>query len=122
MREKMRQHLTSNNAEFEIKQDAGGLVDIEFMTQAGVLIHAEQCADCIRHTATLELINELTKVGWYDTDEAEKIADAYRYFRKLKNWQDLKCDADVSAVPQHRDNVIAVWQRLMPDVEEAGKD
>jgi [glutamine synthetase] adenylyltransferase / [glutamine synthetase]-adenylyl-L-tyrosine phosphorylase len=122
MREKMRQHLTSNNAEFDIKQDAGGLVDIEFMTQAGVLIHAEQCADCIRHTATLELINELTKVGWYDTDEAEKIADAYRYFRKLKNWQDLKCDADVSAVPQHRDNVIAVWQRLMPDVEEAGKD
>ena len=123
MREKMRQHLTGKTAEFDIKQDAGGLVDIEFMTQAGVLIHAEQCADCIRHTATLELINELTKVGWYSADEAEKTAEAYRYFRKLKNWQNLACEADISAVPQHRDNVIAVWQRLMPEsVEEAGKD
>ena len=120
MREKMRHHLTSCVAEkstedFDIKQDTGGLVDIEFMTQAGVLIHAEHCADCIRHTATLELINELKEIGWYEADEAKNISDAYRYFRKLKNWQNLECDADVNKVPQHRDNVVAVWQRLMPD-------
>ena len=115
MREKMRAHLASRSVDFDIKQDAGGLVDIEFMTQAGVLIHAEQHADCIRHTATLELINELTKVGWYTADEAENLADAYRYFRKLKNWQNLECEADVSAVPEHRDKVVAIWQRLMPD-------
>ena len=115
MREKMRAHLASRSVDFDIKQDAGGLVDIEFMTQAGVLIHAEQHADCIRHTATLELINELIKVGWYTADEAENLADAYRYFRKLKNWQNLECEADVSAVPEHRDKVVAIWQRLMPD-------
>ena len=85
-----------------------------------MLLHAEKHEDCIRHTATLELINELTKVGWYSNEEAENIASAYRYFRKLKNWQNLACDADESEVPQHRDNVIAVWQRLMPEaVEEA---
>lgn len=122
MREKMRQHLANKSAEFDIKQDAGGLVDIEFMTQAGVLIYAEENADCIKHTATLRLINELTMVDWYSTDEAKDIADAYRYFRKLKNWQTLQCDADVSEVPKHRDKVIAVWDRLMPDVaEEAEK-
>ena len=117
MREKMRQHLANKSADFDIKQDAGGLVDIEFMTQAGVLIHAQQHADCIKHTATLELINELTKVGWYEADEAENIGNAYRYFRKLKNWQKLECDADVSEMSLHRDNVIAVWHRLMPDKE-----
>ena len=122
MREKMRQHLANKSAEFDIKQDAGGLVDIEFMTQAGVLIYAEENADCIKHTATLRLINELTMVDWYSTDEAKDIADAYRYFRKLKNWQTLQCDADVSEVPKHRDKVIAVWDRLMPDAaEEAEK-
>lgn len=122
MREKMRQHLANKSAEFDIKQDAGGLVDIEFMTQAGVLIYAEENADCIKHTATLRLINELTTVDWYSTDEAKDIADAYRYFRKLKNWQTLQCDADVSEVPKHRDKVIAVWDRLMPDAaEEAEK-
>lgn len=122
MREKMRQHLANKSAEFDIKQDAGGLVDIEFMTQAGVLIYAEENADCIKHTATLRLINELTVVDWYSADEAKDISDAYRYFRKLKNWQTLQCDADVSEVPKHRDKVIAVWDRLMPDAaEEAEK-
>ncbi len=113
MREKMRRHLTSHSVDFDIKQDAGGLVDIEFMTQAGVLMHASQCDDCLKHTATLELINELEKIGWYETGEAESIGNAYRYFRKLKNWQNLECEADVRDVPMHRDNVIAVWNRLM---------
>ena len=117
MREKMRKHLANKSADFDIKQDAGGLVDIEFMTQAGVLLYAQQYVDCIQHTATLELINELAKVGWYSEDEAANIADAYRYFRKLKNWQNLECETDISAVPEHRDNVIAVWQRLMPAAE-----
>ena len=122
MREKMRKHLANKSADFDIKQDMGGLVDIEFMTQAGVLTHAQQHADCIKHTATLELINELMIVGWYQADEAENIGNAYRYFRKLKNWQNLECDADVSEAPLHCDNVIAVWGRLMPKVSELLKD
>lgn len=123
MREKMRKHLANKSADFDIKQDAGGLVDIEFMTQAGVLIYAQQCADCIKHTATLELINELAAVGWYKADEAENIGKAYRYFRKLKNWQTLQCEADVSEVSLHRDNVVAVWGRLLPKVsQEAEKN
>ena len=117
MREKMRSHLVDKTSGFDIKQDAGGLVDIEFMTQAGILIHAEEYAVCIRHTATLELISELTAIGWYDVAESESISKAYRYFRKLKNWQNLECEADVSEVSLHRDNVTALWQRLMP-----GKD
>jgi glutamate-ammonia-ligase adenylyltransferase len=117
MREKMRKRLTDSSADFNVKQDAGGLVDIEFMTQAGVLIHAAQHAECIQHTATLELIRELSKVGWYDERECAEISDAYRYFRKLKNWQTLQCEADITGLATHRDNVVAIWQRLMPDAE-----
>ncbi len=119
MREKMRKHLANKSTGFGIKQDAGGLVDIEFMTQAGVLLHAQQHVDCIKHTATQELINELTGVGWYTTNEAKDISDAYRYFRKLKNWQNLECEADVNDIPKHRDNVISVWRRLMPTNDSA---
>ena len=117
MREKMRSHLTGKSVDFDIKQDAGGLVDIEFMTQAGVLIHAENCADCIKHTATLELINELATVGWYEAEEAVDITEAYRYFRKLKNWQNLQCEADIGDVEEHRNKVMSVWRRLMPAIE-----
>ena len=114
MREKMREHLASKSTNFDIKQDAGGLVDIEFMTQAGILIHAEEDEQCIAHTATLELINELQQVGWYRAEEAEELSQAYRYFRKLKNWQNLQCIADSSDVSAHRDKVVATWNRLMP--------
>lgn len=119
MREKMRQHLAEKSAAFNIKQDAGGLVDIEFMTQAGVLLHAENNADCIRHTATLELINELVKTGWFSDQDASQLSDAYRVFRKMKNWQSLQCDiasvATEDEIKNHRENVIAVWVRLMPE-------
>ena len=118
MREKMRKQLAGKSESFDFKQDAGGLIDIEFLTQAGVLFHAEQHADCIRHTATLELIAELTKVGWFSESNANNIADAYRYFRQLKNRQNLECEIDVSNLEQHRVNVIAAWQRLMPDVDK----
>jgi glutamate-ammonia-ligase adenylyltransferase len=118
MREKMREHLANKSAAHDFKQDAGGLVDIEFMTQAGVLMHAEQHADCIAHTATLELINELAKVGWYEAAEAKDIASAYRYFRQLKNWQNLECEIDVSLVQQHCDRVVAIWNRLMPEFSQ----
>ena len=115
MYKRQRLHLSNRSLDFDVKQDTGGLVDIEFMTQAGVLLYAHQHAECIKHTATLELIRELSAVGWYEVAEAECIADAYRYFRKLKNWQNLDCEADLSAVAEHRDNVISAWQRLMPD-------
>lgn len=118
MREKMRNHLANKSDDFDIKQDAGGLVDIEFMTQAGVLINAAEHAQCIQHTATLRLIKELAGVGWYSNDDADALADGYRYFRKLKNWQNLKIEADDSEAPQHREKVIAVWQRLMPEVAD----
>jgi len=118
MREKMREHLSGKSEHFDLKQDRGGLVDIEFATQAGVLLHAVDCADCIRHTATLELINELVGVGWYSQQEADALSSAYRSFRKLKNWQKLSCDASavatVDEIEGHRDRVIAVWDRLMP--------
>ena len=121
MREKMRQHLAGKSAAFDIKQDAGGLVDIEFVTQAGILLHAKNCSDCIGHTATLELINELVKIGWFSEQDAAHLAGAYRLFRKMKNWQNLQCDVDsiatVEDIEKHRENVIAVWKRLMPEKE-----
>jgi len=114
MREKMRNHLANKSSNFDVKQDRGGLVDIEFMTQAGVLIHAAEHDVCTEHTATLELIKELVAVGWYGSQDAEKLANAYRYFRKLKNWQNLECESELEGVSLHRDSVTTIWERLMP--------
>ena len=43
MREKMRTHLASRDeSKINLKQDPGGMVDIEFTTQAGVLLKAQR--------------------------------------------------------------------------------
>lgn len=116
MREKMRTHLANRASGFDVKQDAGGLVDIEFMTQAGVLLHAADMPACLEQTATLALIKALVDTGWYEAGEAKVLAAAYRYFRQLKNWQDLQYDAGEADIEAHRDRVIELWQRLMPTV------
>ncbi len=121
MREKMRTHLANKSQVFDIKQDAGGLIDIEFMTQAGVLVLAQQHSDCIKHTGTLALIKELAHAGWYLPQEAVMLSAAYRYFRKLKNRQSLKCEINDSEVPVYREKVISLWQRLIPDVDRPVK-
>ena len=35
---------------------------------------------CIAHTATLELINELMQVGWYRAEEAEELSQGVPIF------------------------------------------
>jgi len=117
MREKMRGHLVASNNTFDIKQSAGGLVDIEFLVQAGVLTYAERETSLLQSTSTLVLIQSLLSVDWFSTKEAEELAVAYRYFRRAKNWQSLSCDADLNDAAKHRDNVIKVWSRLMPAAE-----
>jgi len=117
MRKKMHRHLTAKSAEPDIKRDAGGLIDIEFMTQAGVLLKAVEHTDCLRHTATLALISCLQQAGWYQDREAAVLAAAYRYFRKLSNWQSLKCHIDDDETQAYREQVTAIWLRLMPDIE-----
>ena len=121
MREKMRRHLAGRADGFDVKQDAGGLVDIEFMTQAGVLLHAaRQSAGqpaCLAHTATLALIESLRDCGWYSADEADVLARAYRRFRRMQNRQALQCPvdnetADGDDIAALRAAVTAVWRRI----------
>ncbi len=125
MREKMRQHLAAKKPGFDVKQDIGGLLDIEFMVQAGVLWCAPSGRQCVWPTATSRLIPLLVKsatataetgtgkVGWFNTEQAAQLTAAYRYLRKLKNWQSLQCDVDVSELAAHRHNVKTIWQHIM---------
>ncbi len=118
MREKMRTHLSSRVDEqesdaFDLKQGAGGLVDIEFMVQAGVLIHAQQAKYLLNSTATLVLIESLQAIGWFTDDEAGWLANAYRYFRRVYNWQSLQCQADRTELPRYAEKVRQIWLRLM---------
>ena len=117
MREKMRSHLASRDASsINIKQDAGGMVDIEFMTQAGILLNVADHPEMLSVSSTLEFIEYLAAVGWYTSAEADELATAYKLFRQQANKQALEVElaGDVRQVLQpHLDRVTALWNRLV---------
>jgi len=78
MRQRMRAELDrSEPARFDLKQGEGGLVDLEFLLQAGVLTLATQASSLTRATRTPDLIAALTDVGWLHLGEAEALRKAH---------------------------------------------
>ncbi|UCB53870.1 MAG: bifunctional [glutamate--ammonia ligase]-adenylyl-L-tyrosine phosphorylase/[glutamate--ammonia-ligase] adenylyltransferase [Thiotrichales bacterium] len=123
MREKMRTHLASRDeSEFNIKQDRGGMVDIEFTTQAGVLLNTAAHPEILGVSSTLEFIEYLAAVGWYSSEEANNLASAYKLFRQQTNRQALEVElpADIKQKLQpHLDMVTEIWNRLVVSKVEA---
>ncbi len=117
MREKMRTHLASRDgSSINIKQDEGGLVDIEFTTQAGVLLNAAEHPEMLSVSSTLEFIDYLVAVGWYNSDEADDLATAYKLFRQQTNRQALEVEMPgniIELLQPHLDRVTGIWNRLV---------
>jgi glutamate-ammonia-ligase adenylyltransferase len=116
MRLKMRDHLASGAVDaVNLKQDAGGIVDIEFIAQAGVLLHAAHHATLLSSTSTLQLLRILGGTGWLRAHEVAALASAYTCYRGQLNREALQiadAAADASNISGHRDAVSAVWERV----------
>jgi glutamate-ammonia-ligase adenylyltransferase len=60
------------------KHQPGGLIDIEFIAQLGVLASARLFPRVLQATGTLPQLNELTSVGWLSEDDAGTLQDTAR--------------------------------------------
>ena len=117
MREKMRTHLASRDeSSINIKQDPGGMVDIEFTTQAGILLNVAEHPEMLGVSSTLEFIEYLAAVGWYTAAEADELSTAYKLFRQQTNKQALEValpDNIRQMLQPHFDKVTDLWVRLV---------
>ena len=123
MREKMRTHLASRDeARFDIKQDVGGIVDIEFIVQAGVLLYAHSVPGLLETASTLVYLESLAACGWLEKAESDVLAEAYKDYRHQVNRQALLIEqvemAEATALTAHREQVSDIWRRLMPSTQE----
>lgn len=83
MRDKMRENLEVKiPSHFDIKQAQGGISDIEFIVQYGVLNYAHTNQSLTQWTDVVRLIDSLRKVEFFDQDEADILKDAYCRFRE----------------------------------------
>jgi len=82
MHAKMTRELGSNKSdEFDLKQDAGGIVEIEFMVQYAVLQWAEKYPQLLEWTDNLRLLQKLVEVGLLEAEVGQALSNAYQAYR-----------------------------------------
>jgi glutamate-ammonia-ligase adenylyltransferase len=128
MRAKMRDNLGSKStaagtganafevsAPFDLKQDAGGIVDIEFMVQYAALAWSETHPPLLRWTDNIRILEELEKAGLMPVEDASLLREAYKSYRSAAHRQALQKDAGVIPGDQFADErrqVMRIWREL----------
>ncbi|MEI7839059.1 MAG: bifunctional [glutamate--ammonia ligase]-adenylyl-L-tyrosine phosphorylase/[glutamate--ammonia-ligase] adenylyltransferase [Methylococcaceae bacterium] len=115
MREKMRESLATKSAdEFDLKQSAGGIVDVEFMVQFGVLANAAKMSpidtDNIRLLKSLQIQNVISE------QDAEILTNAYCTYRDAGHKRVLQGDKTIINAQEFvelRGQVTRIWQTIM---------
>jgi glutamate-ammonia-ligase adenylyltransferase len=119
MRERMRKELGSHGqVGFHLKQDPGGIVDIEFMVQFLTLRWCGDYPQLLRHTATIHLLKALAKQGLLKSAYAQTLIEAYRQYRALGNRLTLaeaSTVVDKQLLRSERRKVADIWKRLMEE-------
>ncbi|MCU5771691.1 bifunctional [glutamate--ammonia ligase]-adenylyl-L-tyrosine phosphorylase/[glutamate--ammonia-ligase] adenylyltransferase [Erwiniaceae bacterium BAC15a-03b] len=115
MREKMRAHLGSKHrGRWDIKADAGGITDIEFITQYLVLRYASQQPKLTRWSDNVRILELLSAYGRMDEAEAKALTTAYVTLRDELHHlalQALPGHVDDELFSEARQEVTASWQR-----------
>lgn len=130
MRLKMREHLGSGGeareaGQFHLKQDAGGLVDIEFMNQYAVLALSARTPALLEVTDNMRLMDALAESGKLPEQDARKLQAAYLAYRDASHRAALaKRGSLVSAeaFAYHREHILALWRRWMEPAESEAND
>ncbi|MBV1788355.1 bifunctional [glutamate--ammonia ligase]-adenylyl-L-tyrosine phosphorylase/[glutamate--ammonia-ligase] adenylyltransferase [Marinobacterium sp. D7] len=120
MREKMRQQLGTSTAkegqEFNLKQDRGGLVDIEFMVQYLVLAHAHRHPELMRWSDNIRMLESLEQEGLLTPEQAEELREIYKAYRAFNHRRTLQNQPTVVSgdqLSEYRERISAYWAELM---------
>ena len=117
MREKMRvQRLTPEPGMFNLKQDRGGIVDIEFLVQYLALRHAHAHPDVIVWTDNIRLMEGLSVEGLISAEESQVLQEAYVSMRQKIHrltLQERKALVEVSMVRERAAKVTSIYDRYL---------
>jgi glutamate-ammonia-ligase adenylyltransferase len=120
MREKMRaaqSTASKNDTEmFELKNGIGGIIDVEFLVQFLVLAHAKQYPQLTENIGNIALLKLLATLDIIKVDAAEKVALAYREYRKMQHALKLQgvmqTKVEVILIKEQVVAVTALWRQI----------
>jgi glutamate-ammonia-ligase adenylyltransferase len=116
MREKMRNHLDKSEDELiDIKQGAGGLVDIEFLAQYLVLANSHEYKSLTEHCDNLGIFKSLVKFDILNLTEQKLLTDSYQTLRGYGHKATLQNEALLinKSLITEQQNVIDLWQKFI---------
>ncbi|MCX7096938.1 MAG: bifunctional [glutamate--ammonia ligase]-adenylyl-L-tyrosine phosphorylase/[glutamate--ammonia-ligase] adenylyltransferase [Methylococcales bacterium] len=117
MRKKMREALDTKEAgQFDLKQSQGGIADIEFIVQFGVLALAGQFPELTVYTDNVRLLEGLQACQFMSPAQAETLKAAYCHYRDLGHKLVLQGEPTVInslEVSDYSQQVVPIWHELM---------
>ncbi|MCY1281950.1 Bifunctional glutamine synthetase adenylyltransferase/adenylyl-removing enzyme [compost metagenome] len=102
-------------AAFDLKQDAGGIVDIEFMVQYAALAWSRQHPELVRYTDNIRILDGLEQANLLAGDEVRLLQEAYKAYRSAAHRQALQKQPGVVGGDQfhaERQGVMRIWREL----------
>jgi glutamate-ammonia-ligase adenylyltransferase len=119
MRSKMRNQLDrSQSGVFDLKQGRGGIADIEFMVQYGVLAWAHAYPHLLVYPDNIRTLEGFAQAELIALEESALLADAYRAYRAAANRLNLQEQEDLVEEEQfskERSAVQRLWSTLLGD-------
>jgi glutamate-ammonia-ligase adenylyltransferase len=114
MREKMRKELLKpETGVFDLKQDPGAMVDIEFLVQYLVLLNSHRHPGLLKWTDNVRLLQALIETGVMDAYTAHLLKHAYLIYRAAAH--QLSLQEKPAKVPREKfdllqQRVTEIWQ------------
>jgi len=117
MRQKMREAHTASRGMVDIKQSRGGIIDVEFIVQYLVLLHAQHHPELAENIGNIALLRRLADLHIIPAQLAEEAAQAYLELRKHQHAMKLqglgKLELPTQQVQSQVQAVQALWQAVM---------
>ncbi|MGH8371375.1 MAG: bifunctional [glutamate--ammonia ligase]-adenylyl-L-tyrosine phosphorylase/[glutamate--ammonia-ligase] adenylyltransferase [Gammaproteobacteria bacterium] len=116
MRERMLKEHAHPDGVFDIKLDAGGVTDIEFLVQYLVLRHAAAHPALLDWTDNIRNLDGLMEAGLLSREQGKFLADTYRAFRRIVHRCTLEGrppQVSVADAETGRSGVRALWDQYI---------
>ncbi|MBN4053077.1 hypothetical protein JYT81_00670 [Gammaproteobacteria bacterium AH-315-K14] len=111
------------DGQFDLKQGRGGIADIEFMVQFGVLNWAHKSAGLMAYTDNIRLLDGFTEPqsndGFLSRKDTVFLAETYRQYRAEVHrlaLQDQPAVVSSDAFDDERCRVVKLWQQVLEPV------
>ncbi|MGI9245425.1 MAG: bifunctional [glutamate--ammonia ligase]-adenylyl-L-tyrosine phosphorylase/[glutamate--ammonia-ligase] adenylyltransferase [Steroidobacteraceae bacterium] len=117
MRERMRTELSkSKPGQFDLKQDAGGITDVEFLAQYWSLLWADRHAELVAYSDNIRQLESLASICLVPQATVDVLTAAYRTYRQRLHHLSLEGDGNLAPAEEFaptRAAVSEVWRGTM---------